>query len=100
MQLTTTIRKPHLRDFLPSIKSILESLRPDDAISEELLELIGYEDIDLVSELLQSRSSVATLVRLLLRLVRHSSCLLSKLSCFRLLSRSLKMYLLWQLLVS
>jgi len=36
----------------------LASSRPNDAISEELLEMIGFDDIELVMEVLNERSAL------------------------------------------
>jgi hypothetical protein len=48
---------------LPTIKALLQSSRPADAISEELLEIIGFEDIELVTDIMQHQAEVANLVR-------------------------------------
>ena len=37
------------------VTSILQSKRPDDDISAELVELLGFEGIDLVMELIRNR---------------------------------------------
>lgn len=41
-----------------SVTSILQSKRLDDDISNELAELIGLEDIDLITGLIQNRSKL------------------------------------------
>lgn len=45
------------------IHSVLSSSRPNDAISEQLLDSIGYDDIELVMEILDQRASFAEEVR-------------------------------------
>ena len=42
--------------MLDSVRSILFSGRPDDAISGELVELLGFDELDLVSNILSNRS--------------------------------------------
>ncbi|VDB97030.1 unnamed protein product [Peniophora sp. CBMAI 1063] len=44
--------------LLDAISSALSSPRSDDAISEELFDLIGYDHIELVMEILQNRAGV------------------------------------------
>jgi antiviral helicase SLH1 len=57
------------KGVVEAISGLLSSTRPDDAISSELADLVGFEDIELVTELLTSRSyfvnavSVATTSR-------------------------------------
>lgn len=41
--------------MLPSIRSILSSSKPDDVASIELAELVGFEQIELVSEIIEKR---------------------------------------------
>jgi hypothetical protein len=41
--------------MLDSVRSILSSGRPDDAISGELAELLGFDELDLVSDILSNR---------------------------------------------
>lgn len=41
--------------MLHSVRSILSSGRPDDAISGELAELLGFDELDLVSDILSNR---------------------------------------------
>ncbi|KII95222.1 hypothetical protein PLICRDRAFT_661155 [Plicaturopsis crispa FD-325 SS-3] len=53
------IAKPNLEPLLPSLRKILASSSSDDAISAELAELIGFEDIELVMQILNNRTSVA-----------------------------------------
>ena len=49
-------RKPDGHLTLDSVRSILSSGRPDDAISGELAELLGFDELDLVSDILSNRS--------------------------------------------
>ena len=42
--------------MLGSVRSILSSGRPDDAISGELAELLGFDELELVSNILSNRS--------------------------------------------
>jgi hypothetical protein len=62
-QISRSRRKPQLHDLLPTIKSLLRSSRPVDVISEELLEIIGFEDVELVTDIMQHQNKVAELVR-------------------------------------
>ena len=41
--------------MLDSVRSILSSGRPDDTISGELVELLGLDELDLVSDILSNR---------------------------------------------
>jgi hypothetical protein len=41
--------------MLDSVRSILSSGRPDDVISGELAELLGFDELDLVSDILSNR---------------------------------------------
>ncbi|PCH41279.1 Sec63-domain-containing protein [Wolfiporia cocos MD-104 SS10] len=50
--------KPELEPLLPSLSSILASSRPDEAISEELAEMIGFDKIELVMKILANRAAV------------------------------------------
>ena len=42
--------------ILDSVRSILFSGRPDEAISGELAELLGFDELDLVSDILSNRN--------------------------------------------
>jgi len=44
------------KEVIEAISSLLSSTHPDDVISGELAELVGFEDIELVAGLLASRS--------------------------------------------
>jgi hypothetical protein len=59
------------------ISSLLSSTRPDDAISGELADLVGFEDIELVAELLTSRSYFVDAVSVAINFIAfdHSHCL-------------------------
>ena len=48
-------RKPDVEHLLPSLVSLLSSSKPDDAISEELVEMIGFDNIELSMQLLAKR---------------------------------------------
>jgi len=50
------IRKPDGHLMLDSVRSILSSGRPDDAISGELVELLGFDELELISDILSNRS--------------------------------------------
>ncbi|KAG5340976.1 hypothetical protein C0989_012350 [Termitomyces sp. Mn162] len=52
-------RKKNLSPLLDSIRTIISSNREDDVISGELAEIIGFDDIDLVMDILKDRSAVA-----------------------------------------
>lgn len=49
-------RKPDGHLMLDSVRLILSSGRPDDAISGELAELLGFDQLEFVSEILSNRS--------------------------------------------
>lgn len=49
-------RKPNGHLMLDSVRLILSSGRPDDAISVELAELLGFDELELVSDILSNRS--------------------------------------------
>jgi hypothetical protein len=51
-------RHPKVQLAAESVASILQSKRPDDDISSELAELLGFEDIDLVMALMHNRSKL------------------------------------------
>lgn len=42
--------------MLDTVRSILSSGRPDDAISVELAELLGFDELELVTAILNNRS--------------------------------------------
>ena len=48
-------RKPDGHLMLDSVRSILSSGRPDDVISGELAELLGFDELELVSDILANR---------------------------------------------
>ncbi|KAH9850708.1 Sec63-domain-containing protein [Lenzites betulinus] len=49
------LSKPDVEHLLPSLVSLLESSKPDEAISEELVEMIGFDNIELSMQLLARR---------------------------------------------
>lgn len=62
VRLKTTLyfnRKQSLSPLLGSIRAIISSNRGDDAISGELAEIIGFDEIDLVMDILKDRIGVA-----------------------------------------
>ncbi|KAI9000894.1 Sec63-domain-containing protein [Trametes punicea] len=48
-------RKPEVEHLLPSLLSLLSSPKPDEAISEELVEMIGFDNIELSMHLIAKR---------------------------------------------
>lgn len=56
------IRKATLRDVLPTLLTLLSSKDSDESISEQVLEVIGFDDIDLVTEILADRANMARAV--------------------------------------
>ncbi|KAG6817216.1 hypothetical protein H0H87_011574 [Tephrocybe sp. NHM501043] len=53
------LQKSDVQPLLGSIRAILSSNRGDDVISGELAEIIGFDDIDLVMDILKDRNIVA-----------------------------------------
>lgn len=51
-------RKPQIEPLLMSLNSLLSSSRPNESISEELAELIGFEEIELAMDILNQRDSL------------------------------------------
>jgi hypothetical protein len=49
----------NLQPLLGTIQSLLTSTKPDELLSEELAELVGFEDLELVMEMIQHRHAVA-----------------------------------------
>ncbi|THH12262.1 hypothetical protein EW145_g150 [Phellinidium pouzarii] len=60
------LSNPNLASVVTSIRSILSSSKPDDVASIELAELIGFEQIELVSEIIADRRSSASRLEALL----------------------------------
>lgn len=56
------LRKATLRDVLPTLSTILSSKDSDESISEQVLEIIGFDDIELVPEILADRANMARAV--------------------------------------
>lgn len=50
------LRVPQLEHVLEHLLSVLSSDKTDDAISEELVEIIGFDHMDLSMELLENRA--------------------------------------------
>ena len=48
---------------MPTIRSLLSSKSSDDVISIELAELLGFEDIELVSEIISRRAETMNEVK-------------------------------------
>ncbi|OJT11665.1 hypothetical protein TRAPUB_11807 [Trametes pubescens] len=53
--ISSLLSKPDVEHLLPSLVSLLSSTKPDDAISEELVEMIGFDNIELSMQLLANR---------------------------------------------
>lgn len=49
--------------MLHSLDDLLSSPRPDHAIQDHIIELLGYEHFELVAEIIQNRIKVAQEVR-------------------------------------
>ena len=58
----SVVRKPTLRDTLPALSAILGSPESDESISEQVLEAIGFDNVELVTEILADRTNVARAV--------------------------------------
>ena len=58
------LSKPLIESILQPLNSLLSSPRPDDSISEELVEMIGFEEIELSMEILNERANVCQEVKL------------------------------------
>ncbi|EEB90760.1 hypothetical protein MPER_10991, partial [Moniliophthora perniciosa FA553] len=50
--------KPNCDSILPSIHSLLSSNRSDDDVSAELVDILGFDDIELVMQIVSSRPSL------------------------------------------
>lgn len=51
-------RKPSIQPLLATLHSILSSSKPNDGISGDLTDLIGLDDIELIMEILENRTTV------------------------------------------
>lgn len=51
-------RKPNVEPLLATLHSILSSSKLNDDISSDLADLIGLDDIELIMEILENRSTV------------------------------------------
>ncbi|KAG8920164.1 hypothetical protein FRC01_000892 [Tulasnella sp. 417] len=58
--------KENLKPLLSTLATILLSNKSDDAITEELLELLGFEEMDLMSDVLRDRKAVGQEARVVL----------------------------------
>ena len=52
-------RKPHLEPILSTLQCTLASHRPNDEVSGEIAELISFEEIELVMEIMANRALVS-----------------------------------------
>lgn len=59
----SVVRKYGSEPTFHSLSDLLSSSKPDEAISEPLAELLGFEELDLVMEVLGDRPKVAQEVR-------------------------------------
>ncbi|KAG9014090.1 hypothetical protein FRB90_005597 [Tulasnella sp. 427] len=64
--------KQNLQPILPSLSAILLSDKSDDAISEEVLELLGFDEMDLVADVLGNRKAVGREASQLMRVEYRS----------------------------
>ncbi|TFY57142.1 hypothetical protein EVJ58_g7210 [Rhodofomes roseus] len=76
--LSKLVAKPNLRDVLPSLSSILNSKGSDDSISEQLADIIGFDDIELVMKILADRATTARAVEDYLRGTENSQSIYSR----------------------
>jgi hypothetical protein len=53
------LRKPNIRPLLGSLYTVLSSDRRNDDISGEIAEMVGFDEIDLVMDILNERAAVA-----------------------------------------
>lgn len=61
------------KEVVEAISGLLSSTRLDDAISGELADLVGFEDIELVAGLLTSRSYFVNAVSIINRIASNHS---------------------------
>lgn len=59
MHANIAISKPDIEPILQPLHSILSSNAPDERISEELVEMIGFDEIELAMDLLKERRHIA-----------------------------------------
>ncbi|GJE84444.1 Sec63 domain-containing protein [Phanerochaete sordida] len=57
--LARLLSKPQAEPLLVSLNALLSSSRPNESISDELAETIGFEEIELAMEILEHRSSLS-----------------------------------------
>ncbi len=65
-------REPKLQPILSHLHAALASHGSSEAISEDLFDMIGYDDMDMIVEVLDNRSFIAAEVRDQLRFCRRS----------------------------
>ena len=53
------IREQKLQPILSHLHAALASRASNDAISEDLFDMIGYDDMDMIVEILDNRSFIA-----------------------------------------
>lgn len=58
----TCCRNPNHTTLIPIIHGLLSSQDPKDAISEQMAELVGFDDLDLTMELLDKRELYRSMV--------------------------------------
>jgi hypothetical protein len=58
-----SFRKPNVEPLLDSLLAITSSSKPNETISEEVAEIIGYDDIELTMEILDNRTAITQEVR-------------------------------------
>jgi len=56
--LLDSTRKPNAESILTSLGVILSASTPNDDISDELAQLIGFDDIELVIKIIENRAAV------------------------------------------
>ena len=56
-------REPKLQPILSHLHAALASHDSNEAISEDLFDMIGYDDMDMIVEILDNRSFIAAEVR-------------------------------------
>lgn len=64
-------RKPDSEHLIQSLQIILASSRTNEAISIDLAELLGFDEIELIMGILDSRTSVIQQVRSALLTIRN-----------------------------
>jgi len=57
------IREPKLQPILSHLHAALASQDSNEAVSEDLFDMIGYDDMEMIVEILDNRSFIAASVR-------------------------------------